>query len=121
MGRLFGHREGFGEKPGPLAPGPMHGEKSTTQEGEDAMPQDGGDCQEGPQSLEVLVRALPFGSGFPLLGGESPEPLFSRRGLGTPLLPAVCGRRSTSLQPPGQVQGTETPTHRGPRGSCCWP
>lgn len=66
---------------------------------------------------EVLEGTLPgcfqlpllILSGFPLLGGEPPGPLFSRRGLSTPILPAVCGGRSASFQPPGQVQGTEAP------------
>lgn len=57
-------------------------------------------------NLHSCFQYLLVLSGLPLLGGEPPGPLFSRRGLSASLLPAVCCGRSASLQPPGEVQGT---------------
>lgn len=84
-------------------------------------------ARKDPMSSEVLEGTLLccfqstslVVSGFPLLGGEPPGPLFSRRGLSTSLLPAVCCGRSASLQPPGEVQGKMFPSYLWPWGSCC--
>ncbi|XP_029422346.1 phosphorylase b kinase gamma catalytic chain, skeletal muscle/heart isoform isoform X2 [Nannospalax galili] len=67
-----------------------------------------------PMSSETLQwhSQLPL-AGIPLPGGETWGPLHSRRGLGTPLLPAVRGGRGAALQPPREVQGTKASLRPG--------
>ncbi|KAM4820793.1 phosphorylase b kinase gamma catalytic chain, skeletal muscle/heart isoform 1-T1 [Thomomys bottae] len=53
----------------------------------------------------ILRQAPSVPTGLSLLGGRAPEALHSRRGPGTPLLPAVCGGGSAPFQPQRQIQG----------------
>lgn len=77
------------------------------------------DVPEGP--LPWRSAPPPIRSGVPLLGGAAPEPLHCGGGLGTPLLPAVCGGRGAALQPPRQVQGIVLPLTCRPRAGAAAP